>query len=103
MMKDRAIQKSQITMRVLSQQKYAMINREELRTSVMDRSSNYRLKVEDDNLIQFHSNKTKFNDWSYTLRDGKIPKSLQSAMKVPSHKKLVEDDETQETKSPLDN
>jgi len=31
----------------MSQKKYSLITRQELKASVMDRSSNYRLKVED--------------------------------------------------------
>ena len=50
-----------------------MITREDLRTSVMDRSSDYRLKVEQASLTQFHSDKTKVADFKNTLRDQKAP------------------------------
>lgn len=45
----------------------------------MDRSSDYRLKVEDQNLTQFHSDKSKVADWFQTLRNGKVPKSLRAS------------------------
>ena len=44
---------------ILKQQKYAKIKRDELKTSVMERSSDYRLKVEDQNMTKFYSDKTK--------------------------------------------
>ena len=49
----------------------------------MDRSSSYRLAVEDQNMTQFHSEKNKVADFVYTLRDAQIPKSLKNTIKKP--------------------
>ena len=58
-----------------------MIQRDELKTSVMDRSSAYRLKVENDKLSNFFSEKTKVADWKHTLRpNATIPNSLKNSI-----------------------
>lgn len=44
-----------VTKHLLTNQKYGMISHEELKPSLMDRSSNFRLKVEDLNFVQFDS------------------------------------------------
>ena len=65
-----------------------MIQREDLKTSVMDRSSNYRLKVESDKMSNFFSEKTKLNDWMRTLRPGNsIPNSLKNTIMTPMSQK----------------
>ena len=70
-------------MQVLQQKKYQIIQREDLRASVMDRSSAYRLKVENDKLSNFFSEKTKVADWKQTLRGNCIPDSLKNAKLSP--------------------
>lgn len=88
-------------MQVMKQHKYSLINRDELKTSVMDRSSSYRLKVEDQSLTQFHSNRTKHADFFSTLRDAKIPRSLKSSLKLPqtSRFKTLGDESMMENES----
>ena len=81
-------------MRVLNQKKYHMIQRDELKTSVMERSTAYRIKVENDRLSNFFSEKTKNSDWMQTLRGNQVPNSLKSTMRSPntSQKRLNETD-----------
>ena len=43
----------------MAKPKYSMIKREDLKSSVMDRSESYRLKVEEQSMSQFHSNLSK--------------------------------------------
>jgi len=46
----------------------------------MDRSSDYRLKVEDQQLTNFYSDKTKTADFFSTLRNAAIPNSLRNSL-----------------------
>ena len=71
-------------MRILQQQKYAQIKRQELKVSVMDRSTDFRLRVEDQNMTQFHSDKTKQDGFIQALRDDPktVPKSLKASSKI---------------------
>ena len=81
--KDSQKQKNKISMQVLQQKKYQIIQRDELKASVMDRSSAYRLKVENDRLSNFFSERTKVSDWKQTLRGACIPDSLKNAKISP--------------------
>ena len=47
----------------------------------MDKSSQYRLKVEEQSIMQFHSSKTKHTEFFHTLRGGTVPKSLRSTLR----------------------
>ena len=67
-------------MHILKQHKYAQIKREELKMSVMERSTDSRLKVEDQSMTKFHSDKIKQNSFFYALRDN--PKSLPISTKT---------------------
>ena len=61
-MKAQELSKNMVSMKVFAGEKarkHSIINREELKYNLMDQSDNYRLKVEDQNLMQFHSSKSK--------------------------------------------
>ena len=55
MIRAQELNKNMVTKHLLTNQKYGMISHEELKPSLMDRSSNFRLKVEDLNFVQFDS------------------------------------------------
>ena len=71
--------KRRVSDHVFQNLKYSKIKREDLRCNLMDRQSNYRLKVEDDMMAQFKSDKIKQESFFKTLRADRSAPALQRA------------------------
>ena len=89
MVRTQEMNKNMISQRVLANRKYSMIQREHLKIPLIDKSSQYRVKVEEQNILQFHSNKTKQTEFFQTFRGTSVPKSLRSTVR-PNHNSALE-------------